>query len=389
MNSIGISLHAKRLLQFISLLVLVSLLVLPGCGGGGSSDEPSPDPSIAIDSPSVVEGDTGTAEIVFTITLSEDAANTLTVDYTTVDDVATVANDDYTAVSGQLTIPAGSRTANVSVFVNGDSVFEQDETFGLEISNPQGIILSENTFSSVGTISNDDDANPKGYFTGSGTFNGTNYTDVTALAYGNRILLFSPTANVQYDLVITPTGLDYTSGAVEVYVDGNIVQIGAVTVSGTTNELQIQGTFAGGAGFGAGSFDVAFDAGNNVGATLGRIEGELLNRWTGNLYGIDSPDTGTFDVDNAGNYFGTDDTTERCSFPSTTTAILTIPDLNANIYQLLHPIEAQMGFGTCAPPYESTNHTGFAAVVDDTDTDDKLVFAFNNGEIALFGIMNH
>jgi len=237
-------------------------------------------------------------------------------------------------------------------------------------------------------ILNDEDADPKGYFTGTATLNGTEYSDMTALVYGNRILLFSPTANVQYDMAITPT-LDAYTGTVEVYVDGVIKQVSTVTVSGTvsgtTNELQITGTFADGTGFADGSFDVAFDAANNVGATLARIE-RVNYKWTGNVYGYDK-DTGFFKILSQGRYVGGDSNIELCAYPNTTIAKLAIPDSETNIYQLSHPIEKQAYFGTCSPPYESTGHTGFAAVVDDVGIDDKLVFAFNNGDIAVFAVM--
>ncbi len=341
--------------------------------------------SLTINSPTVTEGDTDTVELVFTITLNQDAVSALTVDYTTIDGTASVADGDYIAVNGQLTIAASSRTASVSVFVNGDTDFEQNESFNLEISNPQGLDLSETSITGIGTIDNDEDANPKGYFTGAATLNGTDYTDITALVYDNRILLLSPSANVLYDIAISTTVFDYT-GTVEVYVDGNIEQAGSVTISGTTNELQITGTFAGGTGFGAGVFDVGFDENNNEGATLGRIEGINLNKWEGNLYGIDV-DTGKLSSNSSGEYTGSDDTTERCNFAVVSDPAFIIPDVGVNIYQMSHPIE-DSGIGTCPTTYESTGHTGFASVVNDTGTDDKLFFTFTNGTFALFGIMN-
>ena len=229
---------------YVALISSIVIIGLSACGGGGGDGGDGGvviKPSLSIDSPEVLEGDNGTAaQLVFTITLSEDAGETLTLDYTTADGSATAADNDFVTASDQVTIPQGGRTATISITVNGDDDFEQNETFNLELSNPQGIALSESSISGSGLINNDDDADPKGYFAGSATFNGTPYDDVTALVYDKRILLFSPTANVQYDLAITPTVFDY-NGTVEVYVDGNIEQVSAVTVSGTTNELQIEG----------------------------------------------------------------------------------------------------------------------------------------------------
>ena len=379
-------------LSFSAILILVFAFVigLVGCSGGGGAAAPVPaSPTITVNSPSVAEGQTGTAEMIFTVTLSENAASALTMDYTTVDGSATTADGDYTTVSGSLTIPAGSSTANVSVFANGDATFEQNETVSLMLSNPQGLTIETSPINGQGSITNDDNAVPKGYFTGTATVNSTAYSDMTALVYNNRILLTSPSANVLYDIaMVAPAVNDYT-GTVAVYVDGNIEQMGAVTISGTTNELSIQGTFASGTGFATGSFDVAFDVANNKGATFPRIQAlnSAGNIWNGNLYGIDV-DTGKLNVNSVGRYIGNDNFDNFCAFPNTTPATFDIPNPNANIFQMAHPIENQ-GSGTCAATYESTGHTGFSAVVDDTGTDDRLVFAFANGTFALFGIMNH
>ena len=378
-NSFNLSFTRTRIL----LTGLLLAFGLVSCGGGGGGP---PAPTLTVDSPTIVEGQTGTAEMIFTVSLSENAASALTMDYTTVDGSATTADGDYTTVSGSLTIPAGSSTANVSVFANGDATFEQNETVSLMLSNPQGLTIATSPINGQGSITNDDNAVPKGYFTGTATVNSTAYSDMTALVYNNRILLTSPSANVLYDIaMVAPTVNDYT-GTVAIYVNGNIEQVGAVTISGTTNELSIQGIFASGTGFAIGSFDVAFDAANNKRATLPRIEATGVNQWAGNLYGIDV-DNGRFSSSNTGNYVGTDDNTDFCAFPITSPSSFVIPNANTNIYEMAHAIDSQ-GVGACAPPYESTGHTGFASVVDDTGTDDKLVFAFANGAVALFGIMN-
>ncbi len=384
--SVNSSINTNKLNLVLALwLGLIALAGISGCHNSSSKD---PDPVVTIPDltvslPTVAEGDSVPVELAFTVTLSEAVDQTLTVDYTTVDETATVADNDYTAVSGTLTIPAGSTTANVSVYANGDTYFETDETFTLVVSNIQGATLGASSYSGQGMITNDDNAEPKGYFTGTATLNGTDYTDITALVYDNRVLMFSPTANVLYDIAMTPALGAYT-GTVEVYVDGVIEQVSAVTVSGTTDESQLEGTFSGGTGFGAGSFEVVFDTENNKAATAARITTIFPNFWRGNLYGYDK-DAGTLASSN-GNYQVSDGNNERCI--SSNTNFVIPPEGNINIYQLSHPLEKQ-SVGTCSPPYESTGHTGFAAVVDDAGTDDMMVFAFNNDNIALFGIMHH
>ena len=66
------------------------------------------------------------------------------------------AGTDYVAESGTLTIPAGATTGTVNVVVNGDLVYESNETLSLLLSNPLGATIGDG--SAQGTILNDDKA---------------------------------------------------------------------------------------------------------------------------------------------------------------------------------------------------------------------------------------
>ncbi len=377
----GIELPENGLTRLI--IVLFSLLILTelsSCGGDSSTEAK---PSLSINSPSVTEGDADTAELIFTITLSEDAASTLTVDYSTTAGSATESDGDFTAVNGQLVITAGSRTASVSVFANGDTVFEQNESFNLVISNPQGLALRENSITGIGTIDNDDDAEPKGYFSGTGTLNGQNLTDLTGLMYNNRLMMFSPSQNVLYDIALTITLDTYTATA-GVYKNGDITDSGSlanVSLSGTTDENSISGSFSGSSGLGDGSFTLNFDQNNNIGATINRIvvTGTLADRWAGDIYGVEvSPDVGRFNPSsNMNAYTGTDQGSPGCGYAGN----LVIPDADVNIYQLAHDV---VTIGGCL--WESAGHTGFASVVVINNID-ILVYAFANDDFGFFAIM--
>ena len=80
---------------------------------------------------SVVEGDNGTTNAVFTITLSPHT-DVVTVGYATVDGLAT-APADYQATSGQLIFNPGENSKTVSVPVNGDTSKEGNEMFFLNL----------------------------------------------------------------------------------------------------------------------------------------------------------------------------------------------------------------------------------------------------------------
>ncbi len=105
---------------------------------------------------SLDEGNDGTTNYEFTLNLS--AANTeeVTVRYRTFDRTATVADDDYIPITeGAVTFQPGETSKTIAVKVKGDTKFEQDETFGLELIGVTNAALGENR-NAVVTIGNDD-----------------------------------------------------------------------------------------------------------------------------------------------------------------------------------------------------------------------------------------
>ena len=113
------------------------------------------DPNFSINSPSVVEGDSGSVNLVFTVTLSASASSPYTVDYAQTGGTAT-SGTDYTAVTGStLTFAAGTTTQTITVSVTGDTVDESNETVVLTLSNASaGTAIS--TATGTGTITDDD-----------------------------------------------------------------------------------------------------------------------------------------------------------------------------------------------------------------------------------------
>nr|WP_308683760.1 putative Ig domain-containing protein [Xanthomonas arboricola] len=112
-------------------------------------------PSLSINDVSVNEGNAGTTNATFTVSLSQPAGTGgVSFDIATADGTAT-AGVDYVASSltGQ-TIPAGSSSATFTVLVNGDTLSEPDETFFVNISNVTGASVAD--AQGQGTIVNDD-----------------------------------------------------------------------------------------------------------------------------------------------------------------------------------------------------------------------------------------
>jgi hypothetical protein len=113
----------------------------------------TPPPSLTVSNASVGEGNALTIDAVFTVTLAPPAIATVTVNYATADGTAT-AGSDYVAKVGSLTFLPGETTKSVPVTVFGDTAFEPDETFFLDLSGANGADIADGR--GEGTIANDD-----------------------------------------------------------------------------------------------------------------------------------------------------------------------------------------------------------------------------------------
>ena len=114
-------------------------------------------PGLSVNDVSLTEGQEGSNDILFTVTLSAVSDEIVTVDYTTEDDTAT-AGVDYTATNGTLTFAPGETIKTVEVAVNGDRLYESNEKFSLKLSNASNANLED--FQGIGTIIDDDVAPP-------------------------------------------------------------------------------------------------------------------------------------------------------------------------------------------------------------------------------------
>ena len=112
-------------------------------------------PQASIANTAVAEGNSGTTNAVFTVTLSKPSTKTVTVGYGTANGTAT-AGSDYTASAGILTFAPGVTTQKVNVAVTGDTAVEPTETFTVKLANPGNATLG--TATATGTITNDDTA---------------------------------------------------------------------------------------------------------------------------------------------------------------------------------------------------------------------------------------
>ena len=125
--------------------------------GTGTITNDDAKPVASISNVSLVEGAAGTVNLVYTVTLSAVSGLATTIAYATSDGTAT-AGSDYAAKSGTLTIAAGQTTGTITVAVNGDALYEADETVTMTLSSPSGASFAGGgaTLAATGTIVNDD-----------------------------------------------------------------------------------------------------------------------------------------------------------------------------------------------------------------------------------------
>jgi hypothetical protein len=94
------------------------------------------EPTISIGDVSQIEGNSGSAPFTFTVTLSNPSYQAVTATFQTADGTAEAADNDYLPVSSPVVIPAGSTTATIGIPVNGDTEFEIDQDFFVNLTSP-------------------------------------------------------------------------------------------------------------------------------------------------------------------------------------------------------------------------------------------------------------
>jgi hypothetical protein len=174
--------------------------------------------NITINDVSANEGNSGTTAFNFTVSLSAAQPAPVTVDFATADGTAT-APSDYAAGTGTVTFAPGSTSQTVTVLVNGDTTFEPNETFLVNLSNAIGNATITDA-QGQGTIVNDDAAPPVIDMTGVVIVNGPVTSAKTA-----KNFVFKVT-----NLGNTPTTINLADVTSSVDINGTAT--GSVSVAG-------------------------------------------------------------------------------------------------------------------------------------------------------------
>ena len=126
---------------------------------GAFEFQPALNLSLSINDVTLTEGNSGTKNATFTVTLSGETFQPVTVNYATANGTAT-AGSDYTATTGTLifNVNPGETSKQITVSILGDTLAESDETFFINLSNPINANIADNQ--GIATITNDDVALP-------------------------------------------------------------------------------------------------------------------------------------------------------------------------------------------------------------------------------------
>jgi fibro-slime domain-containing protein len=115
---------------------------------------------VSIFDANVTEGDSGTTEITFDITLDKPAPNgglTIQIEPT---DITANEGEDYTRVTSSIYFAQNETNKTISYLVNGDTEIEDNETFSVDILQSESFDIDPLNASAIGTIINDDEETP-------------------------------------------------------------------------------------------------------------------------------------------------------------------------------------------------------------------------------------
>ena len=157
-QTVTVSINGDTLVEsnetfLVNLSNAANATISTGQGTGTILNDDAAPLSLAINDVSINEGNGGSVNATFTVTLSAASTSTVTVNFATANDTA-VSGSDYSAASGTLTFAPGSTSQTVTVPVTGDTLVEPNETFLVNLSNGANATIADGQ--GVGTITNDD-----------------------------------------------------------------------------------------------------------------------------------------------------------------------------------------------------------------------------------------
>jgi hypothetical protein len=197
--------------------------------GVGTIIDNDAEPTLTVSDVVAAEGGFGNPSFTFKVSLSAPSSKTVSFRYATAD--GTAKSNDYAAVNNTWNIPAGTLSADIYVGISGENIYEPDENFFLNITEPVNVTIGDGQ--GKGTIVNDDPIPTLNLFSGNIAEGdtGTKSAQIT-------VNLSNPTyLPVTVNLL---TGDGTALGGKDFVASDNVVTIPAEAQSSTTN-VQILG----------------------------------------------------------------------------------------------------------------------------------------------------
>ena len=115
---------------------------------------PLPPAQLSVDHVTVIEGDTGTKTVTFTVTRTLNTTGEVSVNYNTAN-IDALAGSDYVAKMGTLTFADGEETQTITIDVKGDLIDEFDQSFAVILFGASGDTVIVNSHGQATIQDND------------------------------------------------------------------------------------------------------------------------------------------------------------------------------------------------------------------------------------------
>lgn len=238
---------------------LTGATISDGVALGTITDDDTP--TISVANATATEGNSGTTNALFAVTLSSMSSQIVSMSYATANGSAT-APSDYQSASGTLTFNPGETVQQIMVPVVGDTSIETTESFSLNLTAPVNATLADAT--AQGTITDNDTVTITiGAATVTETNTGTNrdavFTITLSAASGSTVTVDFASANgsatAPADYLATSGTLTFAPGEVSKQIAVSVVGDNAVEANETFSVNLANPTNAAiaGSGFGLGT----------------------------------------------------------------------------------------------------------------------------------------
>lgn len=135
-------------------IYLLAIALLSDCSKDkNDNNNNSTNSKLSVSDLTKAEGNGGTTQFDFTVSLDKASSKTVTVNYSTVAGTA-LAAQDFTAAAGTLSFQPNETSKSISISVVADDLREGDESFTIQLSGAANASISKGT--GLATILNDD-----------------------------------------------------------------------------------------------------------------------------------------------------------------------------------------------------------------------------------------